>query len=67
MLHPMTHSTGFKIHLENDYIILHGSPEESAGVMLRGSIIFNCHEQTKVKSITLKFSGSTNVNWTEGT
>lgn len=61
------HSSEFQIHLQDNHIILHGSSEESAGVMLRGSIIFHCHESTRVKSITLKFLGTTNVNWTEGT
>ncbi|KAI8638926.1 hypothetical protein BD408DRAFT_393256 [Parasitella parasitica] len=67
-VHPMqlTHAPEFRIHLDDDQVILHGSAEESAGVILRGSIILNCHEQTKVKSITLKFTGTTSVNWTEG-
>jgi hypothetical protein len=56
----------FKIQLEEKNIILRGSVDESAGVMLRGSIILNCHEQTKVKTIVLKFTGKTNVHWTEG-
>ena len=67
-VHPMqlTHAPEFRIHLDDDQVILHGTAEESAGVILRGSIILTCHEQTKVKSITLKFIGITNVNWSEG-
>ncbi|CAO3679296.1 unnamed protein product [Rhizopus stolonifer] len=34
--------------------------------MLRGSVILNCHETTKVKSVSLKFIGKAKVNWTEG-
>jgi hypothetical protein len=64
--HPMQSSNDFKIQLEEKNIILRGSVDESAGVMLRGSIILNCHEQTKVKTIALKFTGKTNVHWTEG-
>lgn len=62
----LTHAPEFRIHLDDDQVILHGTAEESAGVILRGSIILTCHEQTKVKSITLKFMGITNVNWSEG-
>lgn len=67
-VHPMqlTHAPEFRIHLDDDQVILHGSAEESAGVILRGSVILNCHDQTKIKSISLKFLGVTNVNWTEG-
>ncbi|KAL7319611.1 hypothetical protein PS15m_002733 [Mucor circinelloides] len=67
-VHPMqlTHAPEFRIHLDDDQVILHGTAEESAGVILRGSIILTCHEQTKVKSITLKFMGITNVSWSEG-
>lgn len=62
----LTHAPEFRIHLEDDHIILHGKPEESAGVVLRGSVILNCHELTKVKSVYLEFLGMTNVNWCEG-
>lgn len=62
----LTHAPEFRIHLEDDHIILHGTPEESAGVVLRGSVILNCHEPTKVKSVYLEFLGMTNVNWCEG-
>ncbi|KAI8876883.1 hypothetical protein K501DRAFT_231270 [Backusella circina FSU 941] len=61
-----TSSKDFKIHLEEDNLILRGSTDESAGVMLRGSIILNCYEQTKVKTIALKLTGKANVHWTEG-
>ncbi|KAI8877421.1 hypothetical protein K501DRAFT_230266 [Backusella circina FSU 941] len=62
----LVHSPDFHIHVETEHIILHGSVDESAGVMLRGSVVFNCHETTKVKSISLKFIGIARVNWTEG-
>ncbi|KAI8977395.1 hypothetical protein BDF20DRAFT_874576 [Mycotypha africana] len=56
----------FRIQLEDDEVCLHGMPEESAGVILRGSILLNCHEPLKVKSITMKLIGVTNVDWVEG-
>lgn len=65
----LTHHHGpeFHLDLENEDVVLHGSAEESAGVVLRGSVTLNCLEQTKIKSVTLKFIGMTYVNWTEGT
>ncbi|RCH79661.1 hypothetical protein CU098_004729, partial [Rhizopus stolonifer] len=56
----------FHINLETSHIILHGSVDESAGVILRGSVVLNCQETTKVRSISLKFIGKAKVNWTEG-
>ncbi|KAI7896510.1 uncharacterized protein EV154DRAFT_492510 [Mucor mucedo] len=67
-VHPMsfTHASDFHIQLDDTHIILHGSAEESAGSILRGSVILNCQEQIKVKSVTLKLIGITKVNWSEG-
>ena len=62
----LVHNSDFHINLETEHIILHGSIEESAGVILRGSVVFNCQETTKVRSISLKFIGKAKVNWTEG-
>ena len=59
-------STTFAINLETDHVILHGTADESAGVILRGSVVLDCREHTKIKSITLKFQGKTKVQWTEG-
>ncbi|CAO3594285.1 unnamed protein product [Absidia cylindrospora] len=55
-----------KINLETNHIILHGSTDEAAGVMLRGSVVLNCHENLKVKGISLKFAGHLHVHWVEG-
>lgn len=67
-VHPMSfsHASNFRIQLDNHHIVLHGSAEESAGSILRGSVILNCHEQIKVKSVTLKFIGIIKVSWSEG-
>lgn len=59
-------TSDFHINIETDHIILHGNVDESSGVMLRGSVVLNCQETTKVRSITLKFYGKAKVNWTEG-
>ncbi|KAG2223955.1 hypothetical protein INT45_013412 [Circinella minor] len=59
-------STTFAINLETDHVILHGTTDESAGVILRGSVVLDSRENTKIKSITLKFQGRTKVQWTEG-
>jgi hypothetical protein len=68
MVRPMklVQGTQFKINLETDHIILHGSVEESGGVMLRGSVVLNCQEDIKVRSVTLKLEGKIKVNWSEG-
>ncbi|KAG2198231.1 hypothetical protein INT46_005222 [Mucor plumbeus] len=62
----LVQTSDFHINIENEHIILHGNIDESAGVMLRGSVVLNCHETTKVRSISLKFIGKAKVNWTEG-
>lgn len=60
------HNPQFYLKLDNDEIILHGTAEESGGVVLRGSVTLNCLEQTKIKTITLKFLGTSKAHWTEG-
>lgn len=62
----LVQTSDFHINIENEHIILHGNVDESAGVMLRGSVVLNCHETTKVRTISLKFIGKAKVNWTEG-
>lgn len=54
-----------KIHVENDTLILRGSPEESVGCVLRGCVILNTKEAMKVKSITLNLLGRMKVQWSE--
>ncbi|KAG0169847.1 hypothetical protein DFQ28_011346 [Apophysomyces sp. BC1034] len=67
IVHPMhlVHGPEFKINLETDQLILRGSPEESAGVILRGSVSLDCKEHTKLKAVTLRFLGKTNVQWSD--
>ncbi|KAI8343150.1 hypothetical protein BC941DRAFT_410554 [Chlamydoabsidia padenii] len=63
---PLHAGADLKINLEKDHIILHGSTDEAAGVVLRGSVILNCHEHIKVKGIKLNFTGNVHVHWVEG-
>ena len=58
-------SNPFKIHVENDTLVLRGSPEESVGCVLRGCLILNAKEALKVRSITLNFTGRIKVQWGE--
>lgn len=54
-----------KIHVENDTLIMRGSPEESVGCVLRGCVILHTKEAMKVKSITLNLMGQMKVQWSE--
>ncbi|KAL0080322.1 hypothetical protein J3Q64DRAFT_1625352, partial [Phycomyces blakesleeanus] len=60
------HSPEFHIDLETDEILMNGSTEESAGVLLHGSVFLNCQEPTKIKAIRLSFTGTAKVHWSEG-
>jgi hypothetical protein len=55
----------FKIHVENDTLVMRGTPEESVGCVLRGCVILRTKETMKVKSITLNFMGKLKVQWSE--
>ncbi|KAI8378987.1 hypothetical protein BD560DRAFT_453329 [Blakeslea trispora] len=59
MLHQL------KIHLENDTLILRGSPDESVGCVLRGYIVFHVKETMKVKGIHLNLNGKMKIQWNE--
>ncbi|KAF7729578.1 hypothetical protein EC973_004253 [Apophysomyces ossiformis] len=54
-----------KIHLENHTLILRGRADESAGCVLRGCVMLQLREKTRLKSLTLKFSGRMKVQWNE--
>lgn len=60
-----SNATRLKIHVENDQLIMHGSPNESAGCVLRGVLDVHVKEPIKVKSILLRFSGRMVITWTE--
>ncbi|KAG0172168.1 hypothetical protein DFQ28_011453 [Apophysomyces sp. BC1034] len=54
-----------EIHVENEQLIVHGTPSESAGCVLRGIVYLSLQEPTKVKSINLYFNGTMTITWTE--
>ncbi|KAI9253766.1 hypothetical protein BDA99DRAFT_416029, partial [Phascolomyces articulosus] len=54
-----------KIHVESDQLVLYGTPSESAGCVLRGVLDVRVQEPTKVKAISLRFTGKMTITWTE--
>jgi hypothetical protein len=56
-----------KISLENDHLILRGSPIESAGCVLRGVVSLKTPEACKLKAVRLTFKGVMHIEWKEGT
>lgn len=58
--------TKFKIHVENENLIMYGVSSESAGCVLRGVVDLQLQETTKIKSIGLTLTGKMTVSWTEG-
>ncbi|KAI8144900.1 hypothetical protein BJV82DRAFT_556328 [Fennellomyces sp. T-0311] len=47
-----------RIDLENDQLVMYGSPTDSTGCVLRGVVSLNLAQPIKVKAITLHFSGN---------
>ncbi|ORZ10724.1 or S-antigen, N-terminal domain-domain-containing protein [Absidia repens] len=66
MVHAIRKSVELRIDLEDEPILLMGTPEESAGKMLRGVLHLNTTEPIKVKAIGLRFVGKMKVSWSEG-
>ena len=54
-----------KIHVESEQLVMCGHPSESSGCVLRGVLDVRVKEPTKVKGITLQFSGKMTITWTE--
>ncbi|KAI8390271.1 hypothetical protein BD560DRAFT_380467 [Blakeslea trispora] len=63
MIEKLLSNLQIKINVENDQLILHGSAAESVGCVLRGTMIIRLKEATKIKSISLEFSGKSNTSW----
>ncbi|CAG8806106.1 6684_t:CDS:2, partial [Gigaspora rosea] len=59
----MLNSPTFKILVEQETITMHGTPQESAGNVLRGRLLLALSEVTKIKSIKLTFQGKSKVVW----
>ncbi|ORX93321.1 hypothetical protein K493DRAFT_302740 [Basidiobolus meristosporus CBS 931.73] len=53
---------GLDIGLHHDILTMHGSPNESVGCVLSGTLNFNLVEPLKVKSISLKFIGKVKID-----
>ncbi|ORX92814.1 hypothetical protein K493DRAFT_303098 [Basidiobolus meristosporus CBS 931.73] len=51
-----------EFEIENDLLTLQGTPQESVGCVLRGSIILTVHNPLKIKSIWAKFIGKVRLN-----
>lgn len=67
MVSAIRHKTSeLRIDLASSEIILLGNASESAGKMLRGSVILSLAEAMKVRSVTLSFVGRMKVSWSEG-
>lgn len=53
------------IRLDNDVVVLRGTPAEAAGAVLRGSVAVILKEPLSVKAIHLKLVGVERVGWHE--
>ncbi|KAF7721103.1 hypothetical protein EC973_005404 [Apophysomyces ossiformis] len=54
----------FYIHIENDTLILQGSPEESVGCVLRGCLVLQLDRSTRLKSVGMQLLR--HIQWNEG-
>ncbi|KAK9761150.1 hypothetical protein K7432_014156 [Basidiobolus ranarum] len=50
------------IHLNNDNVVLRGSPEDSPGTIVSGTVIYRPSKPTKVKQIILKLHGTLSID-----
>ncbi|KAK9460539.1 uncharacterized protein V1516DRAFT_676988 [Lipomyces oligophaga] len=48
---------------EHDVIVVRGTPEESAGVLVKGAIVLSFMESVSVKRISLRLYGTVRMNW----
>ncbi|KAK9709721.1 hypothetical protein K7432_008857 [Basidiobolus ranarum] len=63
---PVRSKNTLQVLLSNDTLTLRGSPEESAGCILTGTVILNVVEPLKVKSLRLTFLGTVMVDANDG-
>ncbi|ORY04403.1 hypothetical protein K493DRAFT_205760 [Basidiobolus meristosporus CBS 931.73] len=59
-------SSCVEIRLPENHLILNGARSESAGCVLRGSLVLNFPGSRRVKKIWLNFSGQAQLSWNEG-
>jgi hypothetical protein len=62
---PEKPNAKLKIHLENDRLIMYGTPTESSGCVLRGALTLKLNHQTSIKSLKLRFYGTLAVSWSQ--
>ncbi|KAK9240685.1 hypothetical protein V1525DRAFT_369840 [Lipomyces kononenkoae] len=50
---------------DHDVIVVRGTPDESAGVLLKGAVVLSLIESVSVKRISLRLYGTIRMNWQE--
>jgi hypothetical protein len=55
-----------QIELQESSVILRGDPQDCLGAVLRGAVIVNVTEPTRVRSIYARFRGRMRIWWSEG-
>lgn len=65
MGHTTKPNAKLKIHLENEKLVMYGSPTESSGCVLRGALTLCLKRSTRFKSLVLSFHGSMSVSWSQ--
>lgn len=58
-------SPKLKIHLENEQLVMYGSPSESSGCVLRGALTLRLNKPTSLKALSLSFQGTMSVSWNQ--
>ncbi|KAK9763172.1 hypothetical protein K7432_010404 [Basidiobolus ranarum] len=58
----MPHST-IEIIFNNPYMALYGHPSTSAGKALKGIVVMRFKRPAKIKSLTLRLEGESDINW----
>ncbi|KAK9709768.1 hypothetical protein K7432_008810 [Basidiobolus ranarum] len=58
----LSKNASLEFEIENDLLTLQGTPQESVGCVLRGSVILTVNNPLKVKSIWAKFVGKVRLN-----
>ncbi|KAK9474838.1 uncharacterized protein V1510DRAFT_410802 [Dipodascopsis tothii] len=48
---------------DRDVVIVRGNPDESAGVVLKGAVVFSVMESVSIKKISLRLYGVVRLNW----
>jgi len=57
--------TLFEIRLENDFIVFRGSQHESAGQLLKGTLVLCLAHPLKIEDIHLRLTGTLSLGWTD--